>query len=221
VREYFDDLAKNISFVYMFRNQLNDKIGNLLSYLSSRLPNLNMTKALKLLYLIDETAYLRTGVPVTWMDYKVWKMGPVAEELYNELRYDQSLIQNGKPVNLEAFIETEKVEGQDGKLQITIYPKGKYQLGDFSAFEKELIDNIVDRFGAYTGAQLINLLHEENTLWHKCVTDHHLDLNFEVYSKKSNHTIDFAELIKDDPIKQMAAQAAFESMQLQEELDNI
>jgi len=59
----------------MFRAQLNSKIGNLLNYLSTRIPNLNMTKALKLLYLIDETSYMRTGVPVTWLDYKVWEMG--------------------------------------------------------------------------------------------------------------------------------------------------
>ena len=77
----------------MFRNQLNNKIGNLLSYLSTQIPNLSMTKALKLLYLIDETSYMQTGVSVTWLDYKVWEMGPVAEELYNELRYDQSHLQ--------------------------------------------------------------------------------------------------------------------------------
>jgi hypothetical protein len=41
-----------------------------------------------------------------------------------------------------------------------------------------------------------------------------------VYGKKSNHTIDFAELLKDNPFLQLSAQAAFESMQLQEEMNN-
>jgi len=164
---------------------------------------------------------MRSGAPVTWLDYKVWEMGPVAEELYNELRYDQSLMQNGQVINLESFIETKKTDGFEGQSQITIYPKGHYDLCEFSTFEKELIENIVDRFGSYTTRQLINLLHEENTLWHKHVTDNNLQLNFKVYGKKSNHTIDFAELIKDDPIIQMAAQSAFESMQLQEELNNL
>lgn len=205
----------------MFRSQLNNKIGNLLNYLSTRIPNLSMTKALKLLYLIDETAYMRTGVSVTWLDYKVWEMGPVAEELYNELRYDQSLLQNGEPLNLESFIQTEKTEGFGGQTQIIIRPKGQYRLEEFSAYEKELLDNVIDKFGSYTAKQLINLLHEENTLWHKHVTDNDLKLNFQVYGKKSNHTIDFAELIKDDPIKQLAAQSAFESMQMQGEIDNL
>jgi uncharacterized phage-associated protein len=205
----------------MFRNQLNSKIGNLLSYLSTQIPDLSMTKALKLLYLIDETAYMHTGVSVTWLDYKVWEMGPVAEELYNELRYDQSILQNGETINLEGFIETEKIDGFNGQTQIIIRPKGNPSLGDFSLYEKELIDNVIDRFGTYTAKQLINLLHEENTLWHKYVSDNDLKLNFKVYGKKSNHIIDFAELIKDDPIKQMAAQSAFESMQMQGEIDNL
>jgi uncharacterized phage-associated protein len=205
----------------MFRHILNNKIGNLLNYLSTRIPGISMTKALKLLYLIDETSYMRTGVPVTWLDYKVWEMGPVAEELYNELRYDQSLHQNGEMINLEAFISTEKKEIADGQIQIAIYPKGAAYMGEFSAFETELIDNVIDRFGTYSAKQLISLLHEENTLWHKSVANNNLLLNFKVYSKKSNHSIDFAELIKDDSMLQMAAQSAFESMQLQEEMNSI
>ena len=203
----------------MFRFQLNNKIGNLLNYLSSKIPDLNMTKALKLLYLIDETAYMRTGVPVTWMEYKVWKMGPVAEELYNELRYDQSLYQNGRSINLENFIEIKKKENGE-EVKIYIYPKWNYKMDEFSEFEKELIDNIIDRFGSYTSKELINLLHENNTLWHNKVKDNNLNINFQVYGK-SNYSIDFVELIKDDPIMQMAAQSAYESMEFHEKMQNL
>lgn len=180
-----------------------------------------MTKALKLLYLIDETAYTRTGVPVTWLDYKVWEMGPVAEELYNELRFDQKLVQNDKILSLENFIRTDKKTGPDGVVQVTIFPENKFDLGEFSEYEKELIDNIVDRFGNYSAKQLIELLHEKNTIWHKCVSENNLQLNFTLYSKKSNHSIDFSVLVKDDPFLQMAAQTAFESMQFQEELNTL
>ena len=203
----------------MFRNQLNDKIGNLLSYLSSRVSNLSLTKALKLLYLIDETSYQRSGSSITWLEYKVWEMGPVAEELYNELKFDQSLVQNGQFLNLESYIQTKKKILKDGKTQITIHYKCNYDLSRFSAFEIELIDNVIDRFGTFTATQLIKLLHEENTLWHQSVKDNNLELNFKLYSKKSNHSIDFSQLVKDDEIMQMAAQSAFESMQMQEEFN--
>jgi len=203
----------------MFRNQLNDKIGNLLNYISSRVNNLSLTKALKLLYLIDEVSYQRTGSPITWLEYKVWEMGPVAEEIYNELKFNQSLIQDGQVLNLENYITTNKKLTTDGNTQITILQNGNYNLVIFSAFEIELIDNIIDRFGSYTATQLIKLLHEENTLWHQCVKDHNLDLNFKLYGKKSNHTIDFSQLIKNDDIMQLAAQSAFESMQMHEQLN--
>ncbi|MDI9363469.1 MAG: Panacea domain-containing protein [Flavobacterium sp.] len=188
----------------------------MLNYLSSRIPNLSLTKVLKLLYLIDETSYQRSGTPITWLEYKAWEMGPVAEELYNELKFDQSLVHNGQILNFENYIQTNKKATEDGNTQITILPKGNYNLSSFSEFESELINNIIDRFGSYTANQLIKLLHKENTLWHQCVKDNNLDLNFKLYGKKSNHTIDFSQLIKNDAIMQMAAQSAFESMQMQD-----
>lgn len=203
----------------MFRRQTNHKIGNLLRYLASRIPHLSMTKALKLLYLIDETAFQRTGAPVTWLDYKVWKMGPVAEELYQELRYDQHTVQQTENLSLEPFIRTEKKSSKGGQMQISILPKGEADVSYFSVFEQELINNIIDRFGTYTSSQLINLLHEENTLWHRMVLEHNLKQNFEIYGNRSNHNIDFSTLIAGDPILEMAAQSAFESMQFHEDLD--
>ena len=179
-----------------------------------------MTKALKLLYLIDETSYMRSGVPVTWLDYKVWEMGPVAEELYNELRYHQTMRLNDEEISLEKFIQTHKKE-VNGNESILISPKDEYSFDEFSEFEIELIENITDRFGSYSAAQLIDLLHESQTLWHKCVTENNLALNFKVYGKKSNHTIDFSELINNDPILQMSAQSAYENLQFQENLSNL
>lgn len=205
----------------MFRSQTNEKIGNLLNYLASRIPNLSMTKALKLLYLIDETAYQRTGVPVTWLDYQVWEMGPVAGELYEELRNGRTYIQHNQPLSLEPYIGTEKKDNPDQTSYITLYPVGKADLSVFSLFEQELINNIIDRFGSYTAKQLINLLHEEDTLWHQLVQEKDLKRTFSVYGKKSNHAIDFSVLIKNDPILQMAARSAYESMQLEEDLNQL
>lgn len=202
----------------MFRQLLNHKIGTLIAHLAGEIRDLSMTKLLKLLYLIDETAYARTGAPITWFDYKVWKMGPVAEELYNELRYAQNIAFHGETLNLDAYIRTEKRTTGDAGEQIFIYQVNPPDLGIFSGFELDLIQKIIDRFGSYTARQLINLLHEQDSLWHKAVKNNQLDQNFKMYGSKSNHTIDFSELIQDDPILQMAAQSAYESMQSQAEM---
>ncbi|HEY5570416.1 MAG TPA: type II toxin-antitoxin system antitoxin SocA domain-containing protein, partial [Bacteroidales bacterium] len=52
-----------------------DKIGNLIVLLATRLKPLYHTKLIKLLYLIDEEAVKEDGVPVTWLEYKVWQFG--------------------------------------------------------------------------------------------------------------------------------------------------
>jgi hypothetical protein len=85
----------------------------------------------------------------------------------------------------------------------------------------ELIDNIIDRFGSYTANQLIELLHEENTLWHKCVSNENLKQQFDLYGNKSKYIIDFSELITKDPILQLSSQTAVESMQFQEQINQL
>jgi hypothetical protein len=81
-----------------------------------------------------------------------------------------------------------------------------------------LIENVIDQLGSYTAMQLIHLLHEQNSLWHKAVQNHQPEQNFKMYGSKSNHSIYFAELIQHDPILQLAAQSAYESLHYQAEM---
>ena len=50
-----------------------DKAFNALVYFAERIKPLYLTKAINLLYLADELAIKQSGVPVTWLNYKVWK----------------------------------------------------------------------------------------------------------------------------------------------------
>jgi len=59
----------------MFRQLLNHKIGKLIAHIAGEIEDFSMTKLLKLLYLIDETAYASTGAPITWCDYRFGKRG--------------------------------------------------------------------------------------------------------------------------------------------------
>lgn len=60
------------------------KAFNALVYFAERIKVLYLTKAFKLLYLTDEKAIKETGVPITWLNYKAWKCGPVPEDIYNK-----------------------------------------------------------------------------------------------------------------------------------------
>jgi hypothetical protein len=72
-----------------------DKIGNLIIYLVDKINEIYrqkvyLTKLLKVLYIIDETAIKETGAPVTGLDYRVWKMGSVAFDVYRDLMHEKS-----------------------------------------------------------------------------------------------------------------------------------
>ena len=69
----------------MYRELLNHKIGNILLYFANEINPLYLTKAIKLLYILDETSVKEIGAPVTWLDYKVWKLGPVPESIYEDI----------------------------------------------------------------------------------------------------------------------------------------
>lgn len=205
----------------MFRTILNDKIGNLLNYLAAKLPRLSLTKALKLMYIIDESAIKEAGSPITWLDYKVWENGPVAEDIYNEIKYGQKIIQGNKEFSLDHFVKFEKIfNNERGKEEVYIIPNGEYSLSNFSVFEMEIIDETIKKFGRRTAGELIDYLHKEDSLWSKVCNEKNLQLHFKIFGKKSNCSIDFSELIKDDEFLQMAAHSAYESLAFQENLEN-
>ena len=184
-----------------------DKIGNLIIYLTDQIDEkfhlpLFLTKLLKLLYIIDETSVKETGAPVTGLEYKVWKMGPVPFPVYADLRFNNS-------EQLSFFAEAKSGEG-DWKL---IQSNNKFDDAEFSEYEMELIDKVIDEFGYYKKEDLIELLHEEGGLWKKVVNEKGLEKVFE-HEMTSPYKIDFAELLRNDPYKQDILKNAQDSLNL-------
>ncbi len=202
----------------MFRAALHNKIGNLLAYLAHEIPNLVLTKALKLLYLIDESAVRETGMPVTWLDHKVWKLGPVAVEVYRELRHNEKTTVGNRTFSLTDFIVLRMIDSPKHEKQTDVYidpkPGVKIDLAEFSEYEEKLVERIVAKYRNTPARDLVRLLHEENTLWHQKVVKMELDRAFENGST-SRVSIDFDELIKDDEVKMLASQAAYESLEFE------
>lgn len=203
----------------MFRPVLNEKIGNTLIYFSERVQELYLTKALKLLYLLDETSINETGTPFTWLEYKVWKLGPVAEEIHNELRHRRVEKYGDTELSLRDFISTSKqpnpVEGIYDSYEIN--PLRKFDDSDFSDYELDLLDRIVKKYGRLTSKQLVSALHREGTLWDKLVNQNDLKQLFETIAK-SDVTIPFHLLVQNDEIKEMAYTSSYEALSFQEEM---
>lgn len=184
-----------------------DKIGNLIIYLVDEIKEkhrqpLFLTKLLKLLYIIDETSVKETGAPVTGLDYKVWRMGPVAYDVYVDLRHNNS-------EQLSFFAEAKSGEG-DWKM---IESNNHFDDSEFSDYEMELIDRIIKDYGYYKKEDLIDLLHEKGSLWDKIVDEKGLEKVFQK-EKTSPYKIDFSQLIADDPQKLEVFKTAQESLKL-------
>jgi len=201
----------------MFRVIQNNKIGNILIYLSEQIRekysiDLYLTKTLKLLYLIDETSVKETGTPVTWLEYKVWENGPVAKDIHAELKYGDKLYHNNSTISLDSFVKTKFIK-KNGEYQCKIFPLKPFDDSYFSDYEIELLDRIILNYGSLPSNKLINILHKENTLWNKEKNNHRLE--FSLQNKTSDFSINFIDLIKDDPYKQEIYKSSYDSINMQ------
>ena len=203
----------------MFRRINNDKISNVLNYFASQIDYLSMTKTLKLLYILDETSIKETGTPVTWLDYKVWENGPVAIDVYNEIKHQEVFCYQGKELSLLHSIQLEKKFNTDrNSEEVFLKPNGDFDKTIFNRYELNLLETIVFKYGNWNATELINFLHEEGSLWHKMVSEHNLIDYFQQIGKITNHSIEFNDLLENNPILQMAAKSSFEALSFQESI---
>jgi uncharacterized phage-associated protein len=203
----------------MFRSINNDKIGNIINYFATKIDYLSMTKTLKLLYILDETSIKETGSPITWLDYKVWGEGPVAIDIYNEIKRNEVIYYQGKEVSISDFICLNKINNQNRE-EIYIKPKVEFNNRIFNKYELNLLEMTVFKFGNWNASQLIKYLHEENSLWYKTVKEHNLEEHFKNNSKITNYSIEFTELIENDPILLMANKSSLEALQFKQHLSD-
>lgn len=171
-----------------------DKVGNLIIYLVDNIKrkykqDLYLTKLLKLLYIIDETAVEETAATVTGLEYRVWKMGPVAFEVYKDFNYNNS-------EEFSCFAES--IGTGDSSI---IKSVNKFDDSEFSDYEIDLIDRVIDKYGNLNGSHLIELLHEEGSLWEKIVTEK--KIRFSSEKNTSQYKIDLSEKLTEEYKKQL------------------
>ena len=162
-----------------------EKIGNAIIYLSAHVPDLNKTKLLKLIYLIEQLSIQKSGFPFFNIRFDVWKFGPVSRDIFYEL--------SATPDLLNAFIAINK---QDD----TIATKhGKtFNDDEFSDNDLALLAYVTDTFKDKTATELVNITHNPHSPWYQTAQVHGLLAPFE--EGKMNTTdieIDFTTLFKD------------------------
>ena len=188
-----------------------NKAFNALVYFAERVKPLYLTKAIKLLYLADEYAIKDSGVPVTWLNYKAWKYGPVPEEIWNKIKSASNLEIN---VIDQISVTSPPSHLPDG---IILKPVKEFDDSNFSDYEIDVLDHVIKQYGSFNAEQLVDILHKEGSLWHKVVEKNNLQQQFALKSNRSDFVIELTELLDTD-FKKSAFEVAYQSYLMQDNL---
>lgn len=156
-------------------------IGNLIILLSEKCAPLCHTKLLKLLYLIDEEAVSDSGIPITWLDYKVWKFGPVDPAIF----YIES--------NFDEYIKLDRNDGYNGNVVSYINPKKAFNDAKFSDYDIRIIEKVIEEHGHKKASELVDLTHKSGSPWDIAKKENIIDFSIAGVSEIS---IDMSRIVK-------------------------
>ena len=138
------------------------RIGNTILYLCENIRGMSKTKLLKLLYLLEEHSVLKTGTPFLNLDFEVWKLGPVAKEIFI------SIEDSGMPETKDWINDYVTCKRWFLPIKGTfLKPNSKFDDDEFSDFDIQLMDEIIEEFGEKSAGELIALTHRETSPWYK------------------------------------------------------
>lgn len=135
-----------------FTAQQINKLGNTLVYLANNVGELSKTKILKLLYLIEEKSIKKFGYPFFGFNFQLWKFGPVLKDVYIDLSEDS-------PQILKDYITK-----ADYDINLFI-PIVEFNDDEFSDDDIYLLDSIAKFAKHKTAKDLVDLTHNDNSLW--------------------------------------------------------
>lgn len=175
-----------IPYIKFNSDQL-EKIGYTVVYIADKIPQLSKTKLLKLLYILDEISIKKSGIPILNLKYKVWKFGPVSEELFIDLSSETTL--------LEKFINRD-CEGN------YIVSKVKFNQDEFSENDIELMNFVIDKYGNKSAKELISYTHRVNSPWYNTAKENSvLDLLENETINNTEYIIDMGMIVSHDERK--------------------
>lgn len=183
-------IVEKMSYIKLSDNQI-DKVGNAIIYLSGKIGELSKTKALKLIYILDELSIKKSGIPFFNLKYKVWKFGPVSEEIFVDLSSEISLFKN--------YVERTSIGGVT-----VIKPIVAFNDDEFSDNDIDLLDFVAEKFGDKSAKDLIYYTHRKNSPWYNTAKDNSvLDLLEQELINNTELLIDMGSLINHDERKKV------------------
>jgi uncharacterized phage-associated protein len=166
-----------------------DKIGNSIIYICQAVPSLNKTKLLKLLYLLEESSAQMFHTPFFGIEFKTWRFGPVAPEVFTDLSGDLS-----SPMMLKDYIELEFGIGET-----LVKPKREFDDGEFSDNDIAVLDSVLSQYGQKTAETLVKYLHKRGSAWDIAARENGLhELFNDGVTNTSDVSVDVTRFVSDE-----------------------
>lgn len=165
-----------------------EKLGNTLIFLSNGVGKFGRTKALKIIFLLEENSLKSFGIPFFGFNFKLWQFGPVEESVYNELCNEDGLNQ------LKNYIK--KVPYGDSFL---LEPIKEFNDDEFSQNDLDLLKSMVKFSKHKTAKDFVRYTHGKESLWRNTALQNGLLEKLEKREiSKTDIDIDFYPLFKKD-----------------------
>jgi len=130
------------------------KITTILAYLADKLGKITKLQAIKLLYFIDKLHLIDFGRFVTNDTYIKLPYGPVPTKILDIINSETNLFDDEEEY-LFKYLDIAK------NIYRTITCKKKPDLSELSKSEIAIIDRVIQDYGKYSGAQLVDIAHRE------------------------------------------------------------
>lgn len=140
----------------MLVSRSRDKLINSILYFAERTRGLGKIKLFKLLYLLDFEHFRQTGRPVTGMEYRAWKMGPVPAELvqiWDDLDADVAEAIEIRPEKVYDYVRE------------NVIAKRKFDDAHFTPRELRILADLAERYADDLSEKMSDITHVENGAW--------------------------------------------------------
>lgn len=175
--------TKDIAFT---KDQV-DKIGNTIIYLSKNITDLNKTKILKILFLLEEASIKKYAFPFFGIDFQIWRLGPVVKDIFIDLSEET-------PTLLSSYIKRKDDNS------IVFEAAADFNDDQFSDNDMDILKIICTFSKNKTASDLIYYTHNHNSLWRKSAMQNNvLELLENGFTNSTEYNIDFSLLFQNNP----------------------
>lgn len=142
----------------MLKNHDRERFIHAILFFAENTRYLGKIKLFKLLYLVDFEHFKQTGLSITGMEYRAWKMGPVPAALvqqWDELDQDLAAAIDIVPERVIDYVRERVVS------------KVPFRPDLFTKRELKLMREVAQRHENQMSAAMIDVTHAENGAWSK------------------------------------------------------